>query len=69
MSQKRIYKEDDMSDSNYQEEDYDEEEDEDDTRAELASAKRGTSPVKRDTLKMKGNMQDILICVSIGNAR
>ena len=60
MSRMRIYEEeDDMSDSDYKEEDYDEEEDEDDTR----------SPGKRDTSKMKGNMQDILICVSIGNAR
>ncbi len=61
MSQKRIYEEDDdMSDSDYKEEDYDEEEDEDDTRAELILAKRGTSPGKRDTSKMKGNMQDMI---------
>ncbi len=45
MSQIRIYEEEDnMSNSDYKEEDYDEEEDEDDTRAELVSAKRGTSP-------------------------
>ena len=57
----RIYEEeDDMSDSDYKEEDYDEEEDEDDTRAELVSAKRGTSPGKKDTSKMKGNMQDMI---------
>jgi hypothetical protein len=60
MSRKKIYEEDDMSDSDYKEEDYDDEEDEDDTRAELVSAKRGTSLGKRDTLKMKGNMQDMI---------
>jgi hypothetical protein len=60
MLQKRIYEEDNMSYSDYKEEDYDEEEDEDDTRAELVSAKRGTSPVKRDTSKMKGDMQDMI---------
>ena len=58
MSQNRIYDEYDRSD--YEEEDYDEEEDEDDTRAELVLAKRGTSPVKRDTSKMKGDMQDMI---------
>ena len=57
----RIYEEEDnMSNSDYKEEDYDEEEDEDDTRAELVSAKRGTSPGKKDTSKMKGNMQDMI---------
>jgi hypothetical protein len=60
MSQNRMYKEDDRSNSDYEEEDYDEEEDEDDTRAELVSAKRGTSLVKRDTSKMKGDMQDMI---------
>ncbi len=61
MSRMRIYEEeDDMSDSNYKEEDYDEEEDEDDTRAEHVSAKRGTSQGKKDTSKMKGNMQDMI---------
>ena len=61
MSRMRIYEEeDDMSDSDYKEEDYDEEEDEDDTRAEHVSAKRGTSPGKKDTSKMKGNMQDMI---------
>ncbi len=65
----RIYQEDNRSNSNYEEEDYDEEEDEDDTCAEHVSAKRGMSPVKRDTSKMKGDMQDMIGCVSIGNAR
>ena len=60
MSRNRIYKEDDRSDSNYEEEDYNEEEDEDDTHAELILAKRGTSPVKRNTSKMKGDMQDMV---------
>ncbi len=49
-----------MSDSDYKEEDYDEEEDEDDTCAELILAKRGTSPGKRDSSKMKRNMQDMI---------
>jgi hypothetical protein len=60
MSRNRIYKEDGRSDSNYEEEDYNEEEDEDDTHAELILAKRGTSPVKRNTSKMKGDMQDMV---------
>ena len=61
MSRMRIYEEeDDMSDSDYKEEDYDEEEDEDDTRAKHVSAKRGTSQGKKDTSKMKGNMQDMI---------
>jgi hypothetical protein len=61
MSRMRIYEEeDDMSDSDYKEEDYDEEEDEDDTRAKHISAKRGTSQGKKDTSKMKGNMQDMI---------
>jgi hypothetical protein len=61
MSRKWIYEEeDDTSNFDYKEEDYDDEEDEDDTCAELVSAKRGTSPSKKDTSKMKGNMQDMI---------
>ena len=58
MSQNRINN--DYSGNDYDPEEYDEEEDEEDIHAELVSAKRGTSPVKRGTSKMKGNMQDTI---------
>jgi hypothetical protein len=58
MSQNKIYDEYDGSD--YEDKEDDDKEDDDDIRAEFIAEKRGSSPVKRGTSKMKGNMQDMI---------